>query len=154
MKLYEILEALEGCVDQETGEIIDMEALDALEMEYEKKISDIACWIKNLKAEAEALKNEKDALAKRQKVCENKAESLKNYLDRVLNGAKFKDARCSISYRKSESVEVDENAIEELPARFIKVEKSVMKQALKDALKGGQSFDGCRLVEHNNIQIR
>ena len=154
MKLYEILAALENCVDQETGEIIDIEALDALEMQYEKKVSDIACWVKNLRAEAGALKNEKDALAKRQKVCENKADSLQKYLDSILNGAKFKDERVSISYRRSESVEVDDAAIDELPARFIKIEKSVMKTPLKDALKGGQTFDGVRLVEHNNIQIR
>jgi transcription antitermination factor NusG len=154
MKLYEILEAIESCVDKETGEIIDQEALDALEMEYETKVSNIACWIKDLKAEAEAIKNEKMNLARRQQICENKAESLKDYLERILGGAKFKDSKVSISYRKSEAVEVDDDAIDGLPARFIKIEKSVMKQALKDALKGGQKFDGCRLVEHNNIQIR
>ena len=154
MKLYEYPLAFEECVDAETGEVIDIEKLEALEGEFEKKALDIACWIKDLKAEAEALKAEKQNLAKRQQVCENKVESLKGYLERTLNGAKYKDARAAISYRKSETVEVDEGAIEELPARFIKVEKSVMKTALKDALKGGQTFDGCRIVEHNNLQIR
>lgn len=154
MNLYEIDEQILSLVDEETGDIVDIEALEALEMERDTKISNIGCWIKDLKAEAEAIKAEKQSLEKRQKAAENKAEQLKNYLSGYLNGAKFKDARVAISYRKSESVEVDDNAMDELPARFIKVEKSVMKQALKDAMKGGQTFEGCRLVEKQNLQIR
>ena len=119
-----------------------------------KKISNVACWIKDLKAEADAIKAEKNALAKRQTVCENKDEQLKDYLTRALNGIKFKDARCSISYRKSESVEVDDSVIDKLPEEYIKVEKTVRKTELKDAMKLGFEFEGCRLIEKNNIQIR
>lgn len=154
MTIYDILSEIEACVDQETGEIIDVERLEALEMEYDQKISNIACWIKNLKAEAEAIKTEKQNLAKRQQVCENKAESLKNFLDHLLAGEKFKDGRVSISYRKSTTVEVDESVIDELPSRFVKIEKTVRKNELKQAMEGGQNFEGCQLVEHNNIQIR
>ncbi|MBR4396481.1 MAG: siphovirus Gp157 family protein, partial [Methanobrevibacter sp.] len=112
------------------------------------------CWIKDLKAEADAIKAEKNALAKRQTVCENKVEQLKDYLTRALNGIKFKDARCSISYRKSESVEVEDSVIDKLPEEYIKVEKTVRKTELKDAMKLGFEFEGCRLIEKNNIQIR
>ena len=112
MTLYEIDEEILNLVDQETGEIIDIERLEQLEMEREKKISNVGCWIKDLKAEAEALKAEKNNLAKRQTVCENKVEQLKDYLSRALNGMKYKDSRCSISYRKSESVEVDDSVID------------------------------------------
>lgn len=154
MNLYEIDAAILGCVDMETGDIIDIDKLSALEMERDNKISNIACWIKDLKAEAEAIKAEKQNLDKRQKAAENKAESLKGYLAGYLNGAKYKDARVSISYRKSESVEIDEQFLDELPPRFIKVERTVMKMPLKDALKGGQKFDGVRLVEKESIQIR
>ena len=67
MTIYEIDQAIMECVDLETGEIIDTEQLDKLQMEREKKLENVACWIKDLKAEAEALKNEKQALAERQK---------------------------------------------------------------------------------------
>ena len=154
MTLYEIDEELLSLVDQETGEVIDIERLEQLEMERDKKISNVGCWIKDLKAEAEALKAEKNNLAKRQAVCENKAEQLKEYLTRALNGMKYKDSRCSISYRKSESVEVDDSVIDKLPEEYIKVEKSVRKTELKDAMKLGFEFEGCRLIEKNNIQIR
>lgn len=154
MTLYEIDEEILNLVDQDTGEVIDVERLEQLEMERDKKVSNVACWIKNLKAEAEALKAEKNNLAKRQTACENKAEQLKDYLTYALNGMKYKDARCSISYRKSESVELDDTAINTLPDEYIKIEKTVKKAELKDAIKAGYEFEGCRLVEKNNIQIR
>jgi hypothetical protein len=109
MNLYQIEDAILGCVDQETGDIVDIEKLEALEMERDTKISNIACWIKDLKAEAEAIKAEKQNLDKRLKADTNKAEQLKTYLDGYLNGAKFKDARCAISYRKSISTEIAED---------------------------------------------
>lgn len=154
MTIYEIDDEILNLVDQETGEVVDIERLQELEMERDKKISNVACWIKNLKAEAEAIKAEKDNLAKRQQACEKKAEQLRNYLSYALNGMKYKDARVSVSYRKSETVEVDDAALSSLPDEYIKVERTVKKAELKDALKLGFEFDGCRLIEKNNIQIR
>lgn len=154
MNLYEIEGAIMSLVDEETGEVADYEALEALEMERDKKISNLGCFIKNLRAEAAAIKAEKMALAARQQAVENHVDRLEEYLLRYLNGTKYEDGRVKISFRKSESVEIDEGAIDELPARFIKVERSVMKTPLKDALKGGQTFDGCRLVTKQNIQIK
>ena len=154
MNLYEIEGAIMSLVDEETGEVADYEALEALEMERDKKISNLGCFIKNLRAEAAAIKAEKMALAARQQAVENHVDRLEEYLSRYLNGTKYEDGRVKISYRKSESVEIDEGAIDELPERFIKVERSVMKTPLKDALKGGQTFDGCRLVTKQNIQIK
>lgn len=154
MTIYEIDAAILECVDQETGDIIDIDRLAALEMERGQKISNVACWIKDLEAEAEAISKEKKKLAERQAACENKAASLKKYLTFALNGMKYKDARCSVSYRKSDSVEVDKAAIDKLPEEYIKVEKTVRKSELKNALKLGFEFEGVKLVEKSNIQIR
>ena len=106
MKLYEIDNAIMDCVDMETGEIIDVERLSALQMERDQKIEGIGCWIKNLLSDAKALKEEKDNLAARQKVAESKAASLKEFLSKYLDGEKFKTAKVSISYRKSDSVDI------------------------------------------------
>lgn len=154
MTIYEIDEAILDCVDQETGDIVDIERLEKLEMERDKKVSNVACWIKDLKAEAEAIKNEVDKLSARRKADENKIESLKRYLEYALNGTKFKDERCSISYRRSETVEVSKDAESKLPDEFIKIERTVKKSELKDAMKLGFEFEGCQLVEKNNIQVR
>lgn len=155
MTLYEIDEAMLECVDMETGEIIDINKLEALEMERDKKISNIACWIKDLKAEAEAVKAEKMNLQKRQSACENKAEQLKKYLEFALQGEKFKDSRCSVSYRRSESVKVDENInIDEVPECYLKIKKEISVSDVKEALKSGIDVVGCSLVSKQNIQIK
>lgn len=155
MNLYQIEDAILDCVDTETGDIVDIEKLEALEMERDAKISNIACWIKDLKAEAEAIKAEKQNLDKRLKADTNKAEQLKNYLDGYLNGAKFKDARCAISYRKSVSTEIAEDLdINTLPDNCKKITVEANKTAIKEALQNGEVINGCKLVEKSNIQIK
>ncbi len=153
MNLYEIDDAILECVDLETGEIFDAEKFEQLEIERETKIENICCWIKNLKAEAEALKAEKDAFAQRQKSAENKMESLKRYISAYLDGEKFKTAKVAVSFRKSESLEILEGA--NIPDEYLRFkEPEVNKVELKKALKAGERFDGVQLVENLNIQIR
>lgn len=153
MKLYEIDNAIMDCVDMETGEIIDIERLSSLQMERDQKIEGIGCWIKNLLADAKALKEEKDNLAARQKAAENKAASLKAYLSSYLNGEKFKTAKVAISYRKSDSVDIAEGAV--IPKEYLKYsEPTPDKIGLKAALKSGEKFHGISLVTSNNIQIK
>ena len=54
MNLYEIDAAITACIDPETGEVLDEEALNALHMERSAKVESVALWIKNLNAEAAA----------------------------------------------------------------------------------------------------
>ena len=46
--LYEIDAEILASVDQETGEILDIEKLDALQMERERKLEGVALWVKDL----------------------------------------------------------------------------------------------------------
>lgn len=155
MTIYKIEQEIMDCIDQETGEIIDIDRLNALEMERDRKISNVACWIKDLKAEAEAIKAEKQALDKRQKSAENKAENLKEWLQSILQGEKFKDSRCAISYRKSERVDFADNFnFDTLPDYMKKVTIEPRKTEIKDYLKTGATIEGVELVESSNIQIR
>ena len=160
MKLYEIDNAILECIDLETGEIIDTDKLNELQMERDAKIENVACWIKDLKAEAEAIKAEKLALAERQKVAENKAESLKKWLAYALQGEKFKTARCAIRFMTTESVEVTEEGLENL-MRGGKDELLTYKapepnkKAIKDAIKNdGLSIAGVQLVQNTSTIIK
>ena len=153
MKLYEIDEAITKCVDAETGEIIDAEQLDKLQMEREEKLESIALWIKDLKAEAEALKAEKMAFAERQKVAENKMESLKKYLAYALDGRAFKTTRASVSFRKSQAVEITD--IYKLDENYLRYkEQEAEKTAIKEALKAGKEVAGATLVENTSVIIK
>ena len=158
MKLYEIDNAILDCIDLETGEVIDTERLDALQMERDAKIENVALWIKDLKAEAEAIKAEKMALAERQRVAENKAESLKNWLAYALDGQKFSTAKCAVSFRKTEKVEISDVGM----IRLMKEHDELLtykdpepnKTAIKQALKDGLSVDGVRLECNTSVIIR
>ena len=150
--LYEINQAIMDCMDMETGEILDVHQLDALQMQLEDKLEGIGCWIKNLEAEAAAYKAEKDAFAARQKTAENKAASLKNYLAGYLQGCPFETLRVKISFRKSESLEISETAV--VPMEYLKYTVEVNKAELKGAVKAGLVLDGVQLVQKQNIQIK
>ena len=151
--LYEIDEEILNCVDMETGEIIDVERLGQLQLAREDKVEGIALWIKNLLSDADAIKSEEEKLAQRRKANENKAKNLKEYLSKFLNGQKFKTPKVSISYRKSESVEVTD--ISKLDDDYLKfAEPTVDKAKVKKALKAGTVLQGISLIENQNIQIR
>lgn len=151
--LYEIDEEILNCVDMETGEIIDVERLGQLQLAREDKVEGIALWIKNLLSDVDAIKSEEEKLAQRRKANENKAKNLKEYLSKFLNGQKFKTPKVSISYRKSESVEVSD--ISKLDDDYLKfAEPTVDKTKVKKALEAGVMLQGVELLEKQNIQIR
>lgn len=152
--LYEIDQSILECIDQETGELIDFERFESLQMERNQKIENVALWIKNLQSDALAFKAEKEAFAEREQAATKKAEQLKAWLAQVLEGQKFSTARCAVSFRRSESVTIeDENSIpQEMMVQ--KVEFKPDKKAIKELLKGGFDVPGCRLVENLNTQIK
>ena len=45
MTIYEINEEILNCIDLETGEIIDIDKLNELQLEKDAKIENVACWI-------------------------------------------------------------------------------------------------------------
>lgn len=152
--LYEINQEILNCVDLETGEITDFDKFEALQMERNEKLENIALWVKNLLSEAEALKAEEKSFYERRKAAENKAESLKRYLDTALNGQKFNTTKVAISYRKSTSVDVQD--VEKLPEAYRKTVTTVSpdKVAIGAALKAGEVVEGATLITNENIQIK
>lgn len=156
MKLYEIISEIENfefIIDEETGEIMNAMQLDELELAKEEKVENICLWIKNLKAEEKAIKDEVASLQKRQKAVHNKAESLERYIQQALNGEKFKTARVSVSYRKSEAIEcVDILAVDDDYLRY--KEPELDKAKIKSAFKEGIDVKGCSVIQKLNMQIR
>lgn len=152
--LYEIDNSILECLDFETGEVIDPERLEALQMERSAKIEGVACWIKNLQADSLAYKAEMDAFAERKRKADEKIESLKKWLAMALDGQKFNTARCEVSFRRSEKVEILDEGI--IPKKYLvkKVTFQPDKTAIKEMLKTGKPVKGCQLVENNNTHIK
>lgn len=158
MNLYQIDRAIEECVDMETGEIVDLEKLEALSMERNQKIENIALFIKNLKADADAIKAEENTLAERRKVIENKVESLKKYLELNLNGEKFETARCKVMFRNSKKVEIDDDFLTwamEHDSRFVRHKKpEVDKVALGHAFKAGENIPHAQYIDTQSMTVK
>lgn len=153
MNLYEIDAAILDCVDVETGEVFDEEKFESLSIDRDLKIENICLWIKNLTAEAEALKAEETAFAKRRKSAETKKEGLKKYIAGYLDGTPFRTTKVVVSFRRSESIEIDDWTL--VPDEYLKiVVPEVDKTAVKKALKEGKRIEGVSLVEKQNIQIK
>lgn len=160
--LYDIDAAILACVDQETGEIFDPEQLDALQMERAQKLEGVALWIKDLKAEAEAVKAEADKLNARKKAIDNKVESLKTWLLYALGGEKLKTPRCNVYQTHNQKVVIDDEKamIDMLMSspfgeKFLRMkEPEIDKNALKDSLKQGYEYEFAHLEETEGLVIR
>ena len=139
----------------EDAAVVRLEAaLQRIEGERDDKAVKIACFIKNLRADAEALKAEKVRLGKRQSAAERTAERVTAYLEQWLPaGLKIKDSRAALSWRRSEFVDV-QGTIDDLPVEFIRVKREADVSAIKTALKDGQSLSFARLGERQNLQIK
>lgn len=162
MNLFQIEEAITNCVkldgredyvDVSTGEIIDIEALKALEMERDTKIRNIACWIKNLESDEKALADQEKIFSDRKKAVKNKKEQLKSYLASFLAGKKWKNNEVNITWKKSYPVEITD--IKKLSSYYLRYkEPEVNKTLLGNDLKAGIKIDGAVLMEKNNMSVK
>ena len=160
MKLYEINQQIEQLIDNidpETGEaLFDEEALNELMLAREEKIEQVALAVKNITAEADAIATEIKKLTERKRVLENKAESIRDYLQRQLDGAKFQTAKVAISYRNTKSVEINEAKFWEsdpLPC-FYRTKQEADKTAIRKAIEDGQTVPGAEIVVKSSMQVK
>jgi hypothetical protein len=165
MKLYEItneyLALMQAIDNDEIPEDAIEDTLEAIKGEIEVKADNIACLLKNIDADIMAIKAEETRLAERRKAKEKAHDRLKQYLSDMLqrvNIGKVETARNSITFRKSEAVEIDEKAffVWAVNNRSDLVTYSAPKPnktEIKKALKGGDEIIGASLISNTNIQI-
>ena len=153
MNLFQIDQAILNCFDAETGELFDGEMFAALQMSREEKIENACLLIKNLKAEAAALQAEKLAFAARQKSVESKVESLQRYITEYLAGSPFKTTKVAVSFRRSEALQIDADAV--IPEEYLKPKApDIDRVGLKQAIKDGLTVDGVEIVTRQNLQLK
>lgn len=161
MRLYEIparlREAFEGLdVDPETGEILNAEALDEIEGEASEKVENTALYLRELKAESEALKVEAKRLLDRKASLDKRADYLRALLIPALDGlgGKVKTPRVTVYVSRRQAVEIGEGVT--LPDEFktIKVTETPNKTAIKAALLEGLTIEGVSLIETESVSMR
>lgn len=130
LMLQQLLEA------EEIDEQAYQDTLEALSVE--DKVQSICCVIRNIEAETEAIKAEKDRLAKRQKTTENAVKRLKEsliYHLQATNQAKVKTTLFNVSLSSSKSLKVVDETM--IPQEYLipqpdKVDIAGMKKAIKE----------------------
>lgn len=166
MKLYEInqkyLEILDAIENEEIPVDCIKDTLDSIEGDFELKIDSIVSYIKNLKIEKEAIKDEIKTLQARVKSKENKIDGLTEYVKtsmEIFNKKKIETSRNVISLRKTPEKLVIKN--EELAKeKLTKIEGGVIietrinKQLLKEKLKEGEKFEFAELKAGKTLTIK
>lgn len=169
MTLYDIdaqIAALDGAaeddmlIDEETGELVTVaQALDALRMERDAKLENVACWVKNLSAEADAIRAEEDRLIKRRKAAETKAANLKAWLLAAMTREdgttdKLKTGRVMVSVKKNPPSTVVDDALLPSTYKVAKITYQANKELIKRELLSGGEVPGAHLEYGRSVVIK
>ena len=165
MSLYEIDSRIKAIIDalmdsaDENGEVkdFDISELEELKEAKQVKLENIALYIKNLDAEAVAIKAEENILKERRESIERKSERLRTALINSLQ-EDGKDELASPKFvakiKVTERTEILD--IDKIPEQYIKVkiDKSADKTEIKKAIKSGVVIEGARIVPNTSINIK
>ena len=126
-----------------------------IEGELFDKCLNLGVWIKNMLGEAIAIKTEEKNLQQRRQALENKAARIKKYVENSLpTSQKLSNAQCQIGWRKSKSVEIALENMQDLPEKYHKWTCAADKKELKVDLESGKKIEGVKIITKNNIQIK
>lgn len=159
MDMYEA--GVDEVVDTETGEVKSLSDVPTeLNMSREEKIENTVRYIKNLRADSEAVRAEAATLMERADRFDKKAEQLEAYLLSQLGDCKKLETplyTLKVRVSKSTCCPTDEEAIQRLPEGFWNIKTTVKvtpdKKAIKAALEKGEKLEGCSIVENKRLSI-
>ena len=167
MTIYEIDRAIADLIaqsiDPETGEInLDDFALDALQMERNQKLENVALYIKNEQALSDALKAEAEALTKRKKTVDNRIDRLKAFLVQVCEDKKFQTPKVVCRFTDSVKTEITDkdkfenwcfetgnNLLTLKPAEYQPDRKKI-----KAAIEAGEKVPFVELVPNRSVTVK
>ena len=152
--IQQIDEIVAGATDEDG--VVDYDSikdeLEALTLAKDEKVDNVISFIKSRRAMAEALKNEKKAIAQRQLQAEREADRMTEYLVFCLGGSKWESTAGKVTYRKSQAVKIDD--ITALPEEYIKWDPTPNKMAIKDDIKQGVIVDGAHIEDNISTIVR
>lgn len=161
MTLYEFDQRILSLIDEDTGEVKDYAAFMELNMGREEKIEATALYIKDLEGDAKKIKDEIAALQARVAPLQNKANRLREYLARSLEGQNFFSPRCALSSRTSMALDVYDviaaaQWLENNGHRDLVVYDApkLDKRLVKQLVDGGENIPGVRVDTHQSLQVR
>lgn len=164
LSLYQLsgnyLEALEFLTDPEADfptEVIN-DTLEALGGKLEDKAINVAKFMRNMEAAAEAIKIAEADMAKRRKALENRVKWLKEYLKGNMEACGISKIECPYFKIAIQANPAAINILDEssIPDQFKEqvITWKIDKAAIKDAIKAGETVPGAELVNGTRLAIR
>jgi hypothetical protein len=143
---------------EDTDETILRDTLAHIQDQVEIKAVHVAAYIKNLEAEAQAIKTAQENLALRQRRVGTKITHLKNYLRdnlKLCGINKIHHPLLNVALVKNPPKLHIKN-IELIPTEYTYLEqtKVIEERKIKQVLKNGYSVPGCELIQDESIRIR
>jgi hypothetical protein len=164
LSLYQLSENYRQALDFLTDPELDLpleavkDTLEGLTGELDDKAVNVAKFLRNMEATADAIKVAEAEMAKRRKALENRVQWLKSYIKGNMEACSISKIECpyfKLSIQKNPSAVniLDENAI---PAEFKEevISWKIDKTAIKDAIKAGSAVPGAELVNGTRLAIK
>ena len=148
--------------DEESDSPVPSEAelrteLAALEIEFDDKIENCIAYLKNIRAEEEALSAEIKRLTARKKAAQNRADSLKRYTLTEMElagkvGVQVGVHKARLAKSQDAVIVLDETLV---PDFYVKIERKVQKREILCWYKEtGEILDGIEIeTDRNHLRI-
>lgn len=165
MRLYELAAEYQQLqaklLDMDIDEQAIADTLEGAAGDFEQKALAVAAVIRNLQADAEAVK----AFAKRKleqaNALHDRADKLREYLAHHMRETKIlgvvdkaQGLQVRLQVARDKAVELDDNALELLPLRFLTPARpTISKRLISEALEAGETVPGARLVKRDRLTI-
>lgn len=156
VSLYNILDAKDFIERIKAEDDAELEEYSkSIAIQEANKVNAIAGFLRETELTAENAEIESKRLSEIAKFYTHRAERIRQSMKYAMEAhgiEKIETDKFRVSFRKSESVEVDD--VEQLPEQFVVIKKSADKKAIKEALKSGDTLKGVRVVVKNNLLIK
>ena len=164
LALYELaseyLEATQKLSELDLDEQTVLDTLEGLQFPIEQKATNVAMFVRNLEASADAIKEAEGKMATRRKAIENRAARIRDYLKQQMERCeiqKIEGPHFRLAIRQNPpAVVVD--AESQIPAEFMVTPEppppAPDKKALKAALKTGTEIHGVWLERGQRLEIK
>lgn len=156
----EYMEAARVLAELDMDEQTVADTLEGLSGSLETKALNVACFVRNLEATAEAIKNAEAQMSARRRAIERRAERIREYLKAQMERCaifKIEAPYFTIAIRQNPSA-VHVEAPELVPQEFMKTppppEPAIDKKAVAEALKAGKDVPGCRLERGTRLEFK
>lgn len=160
MSLYQLTKEFEKATydllfeSDDTNERLFIERIDKLVIDLEAKRANCCAYVKNIRAEQEALENEITRMKARVKSLANAEKRMLDYIKFCMREESWTNGVHKISFRESEETIIDDkNLIPEAYMRVI-IKSEPDKTQIKNDIKQGAVIPEARLQKNINVQIK